>query len=128
MKKPPLRAFLLLTCLFLFVTATVTAFIQQPWPDPFHSPKFPQSVLYPIEFNVLQRLAVVTADLRDVFVVPDTEKVWAVGSNGMILHSDDAGARWEQQVVDFGRYTSPTKELPKANEGAFYYKMPKIGG
>jgi len=54
MKKPPLTAFIVLTLLFLFMTATFIAFTQKPWPDPFHSPKYPESLLYPIEFNDLK--------------------------------------------------------------------------
>ena len=87
--------------LLVFVISTFIALTQAPRPDPYR-PVVPLSVdwwRYPVERNAFRRLPTITADLRGIFVFPGTDKVWAVGSGGMIVHSDNGGKTWQQQQI-----------------------------
>lgn len=89
--------------LLLFGLFTFLAHRQAPRPDPFQ----PVQTLswdwwqYPLERNAFKRLPVITSNLNDVFALPNSEKVWAVGGKGMIVHSEDGGETWMQQEVDW---------------------------
>ena len=67
------------------------AFTQTPRPDPYAPATVLDDFLYPIEDNAFQRLPKVSADLNDVFAFPGSRLVWAVGDEGLILHSRDGG-------------------------------------
>jgi photosystem II stability/assembly factor-like uncharacterized protein len=62
---------------------------------------------YPVEQNAFRRLPVIGSYLNDVFALPGGKHIWAVGENGLILHSGDGGFTWQQQFVTTG------KEKPK---------------
>src|SRR5436190_18925361 len=50
---------------------------------------------YPLERNAFRRV-IVRGHLNGVHVLADATQAWAVGSGGLILHTDDGGAHWEQ--------------------------------
>jgi len=52
--------------------------------------------LHPVERNAFKRLVVRVA-LADVFGLPGTNRLWAVGRGGLIIHSADGGRTWVQQ-------------------------------
>lgn len=97
------RSFYFLFSILVFALLTFLAHRQSPRPDPFQ----PVQALswdwwkYPIERNAFKRLPVITSNLNDVFALPNSEKVWAVGDEGMIVHSEDGGETWVQQEVDW---------------------------
>jgi photosystem II stability/assembly factor-like uncharacterized protein len=84
--------------LVLALVSTFAAFFQPPDRNPTEHPAFPSIdwFIQPIEQNAELRLPAISSHLNDVFVVPDTDHVWAVGDTGMILHSYDAGITWER--------------------------------
>lgn len=51
---------------------------------------------YPLERNAFKR-NLIRGNLRDVYLLPGTQQLWAVGESGLILHSDDGGEHWTQQ-------------------------------
>lgn len=55
--------------------------------------------LQPIDLGASRRLHRVDVDFHDVFALPDTGDVWAVGDGGLILHSADGGTSWERQFT-----------------------------
>jgi len=85
MRSP--RVFWFALALLLFGLFTFIAHRQPPRPDPFQ----PVQALswdwwqYPLERNAFKRLPVITSNLNDVFALPNSEKVWAVGDEGMIV-------------------------------------------
>ena len=58
---------------------------------------FWQKLAYPLERNPFLRLPVLNSDINDVFALPSSEHVWAVGAGGLILYSANAGQCWQQQ-------------------------------
>ena len=52
---------------------------------------------YPLERNAELRLPQILGAMNDVFVLPETEKVWIAGGGGLILHSTDGGRQWQRQ-------------------------------
>lgn len=124
--RPSYRAFLFFICLVLFIVTTIIAFNQRPWSDPFNPPEFPESLLYPIEQNAFKRLPVVTADLMDVFALPDTEIIWVIGKGAMILHSKDGGENWEQQTVDFNSLPALPPTQIESKEKSSLFTWPEV--
>ena len=90
--------------LLIFSLSTFLAFIQKPRSNAYAAVNtFTLDWWqYPIERNAMLRLPVITGDLNGVFALPSTDKVWAVGDGGLILHSTDGGRTWEQQTVQSG--------------------------
>jgi photosystem II stability/assembly factor-like uncharacterized protein len=107
--------------LLLFGLFTFVAHRQAPRPDPFQ-PVQPLTTLdwwkYPIERNAFKRLPVINSDLNDVFALPNSRKVWAVGDNGVIVHSDDGGETWVQQEVNWDVVADSllTENLPEQEQ------------
>ncbi|MGD2111478.1 MAG: YCF48-related protein, partial [Phycisphaerae bacterium] len=64
--------------------------------------------LTPIEFNAPKRLPRIRGNLNDVFALPDGRHVWAVGTGGLIVHTNDGGGTWEQQEVTPSTLPEPT--------------------
>src|SRR5262245_17154594 len=86
--------------------------VRQAPPDPLRPGSGPASLawwLQPLEPGAGRRLHRVDVDLHDVFALPGTGEVWAVGGGGLILHSGDAGRTWERQFTVYtgldGRFT-----------------------
>ncbi|MEI7868023.1 MAG: YCF48-related protein [Candidatus Methylumidiphilus sp.] len=52
---------------------------------------------YPIERNPTLRAPRLSARLHDIFVLPGTGKLWVVGNDGLIIHSEDGGRHWQNQ-------------------------------
>lgn len=103
----------LVVAVFTFLISTVVAYLQPPCPNPSQSSNLLSFDWwrYPIEYDAFKRLPVLTSDLYAVFALPDTNKVWAVGSGGLIIHSDDSGQTWtQQQIVSAAEPTSEKKE------------------
>ncbi|MGY6276800.1 YCF48-related protein [Methylomonas sp. MgM2] len=71
------------------------------------TPFDPDYWLYPREDNAFRRLPVINSNLNDVFVLPGSRQVWAVGNDGLIIHSDDGGLSWERQTV--GQVPQPAR-------------------
>ena len=94
---------ILLLALALLLAGSWLAFNQQPHPDPYQPKSLSDKFLYPIESNAFQRLAKISTDLQSVFSLPDSQLVWAVGSNGLIIHSSDGGITWRRQQIPIER-------------------------
>ncbi len=89
--------------------STYAAVLQSPHPDAYRS----ASVLsgdwwtHPFEWNPPGRLPTIGRDLRDVYAVPDTNTVYAVGDLGAVLVSEDGGQTW-QAAADRTPTPTPT--------------------
>jgi len=97
----------------LFIICTVFAITQPPRSDPWQ-PVDKWSTdwfLNPVDTNAFKRLPIVLGDLSDIFALPDGDDVWAVGDDGLILHSSDGGKNWEQQNPQ-----KPSNAAKKAEE------------
>lgn len=96
-----LRWALITLTLGLLAVATLVAQRQAPHPDMFR-PVADWDIgkadwwAYPLERNAFKR-RVVRGNLAAVFVLPSTQKIWAVGRGGLVLHSADGGSNWVQQ-------------------------------
>ncbi len=64
-------------------------------------------LLYPVEENL--PLPRIETDLNAVYA-PDSQRIWAVGNLGLVVHSEDGGRTWTQQRVS----TSPPQTSPTA--------------
>ena len=95
--------------LVIFSPASIFAFKQSPRPDPFVPPTLWEKLFKPQERNALMRLAAISGDLSDVFVLPGSEYIWAVGKRGLIIHSQDGGETWQQQTFPGGPKIKPAK-------------------
>jgi hypothetical protein len=95
------RPFWFAAALLLFLISSWIAFRQEPALDAYRqtSPLHADWWLTPVEFNAPQRLPQVWADFNDVFALAGTGHVWAVGSGGLILHSEDSGRHWTRQYL-----------------------------
>ncbi|MGH7496475.1 MAG: YCF48-related protein [bacterium] len=87
----------------VFGVSTFLAHYQEPRPDPYQTvqPFGWDWWKYPIETNAFKRLPIITSNLSDVFPLPNSEKVWAVGDEGLIVHSEDGGQTWVQQYMNW---------------------------
>lgn len=84
----------------LVLASLLAAWMQPVRPGAMAAPPTPGQVawwLHPLERNPQLRLPRVTGDLAGVFALPGTQRVWAVGQKGLILHSEDGGLIWVQQ-------------------------------
>ncbi len=105
----------LLPALLVFLLGTVAAYTQAPRPYPFQAvaPFSQDWWLYPVENNAFKRLPVIGSNLNDVFVLPGTRWIWAVGTGGMIVHSKDGGQTWERQTIQSQpQIQSPVQQPP----------------
>ncbi len=93
----PRLLFFIVIALALFAGASYIAFQQAPKPDPYTKSTLWESFYYPQEKNAFMRLPVINGNLNDIFVLPDGEKLWAVGNKGLIVYSSDGGKIWQQQ-------------------------------
>ena len=109
------------TALVIAIAATFLAYNQRPYPYPLQERSWSDWFLYPTEKNAFARLQYIPANLNDVFALPGTNKVWAVGDNGMIVHSDDGGLTWEQQPKPETEQaqTQATLDLPDLVQPAY---------
>jgi len=109
-----LRGWLFAAAVGLFIAVTWIALHQGTRPDPYQ----PAQLLsgdwwrYPVEQNAFHRLPTINDKINDVFSLSGSKEVWAVGDEGLILHSGDGGRSWERQVV--GPATSAERELSHA--------------
>lgn len=117
----PVRLLAFLAAVLLLFFSTLIAFTQSPRPNPFTPVDLLSSDFwrYPLERNALQRLPVVDSNLNDLFLLPGTQLLWAVGSGGMILHSRDGGRSWleqpiQQQPATGANFSPPSFELISA--------------
>ncbi|HEY5674642.1 MAG TPA: YCF48-related protein [Malonomonas sp.] len=96
------RLWSFLAAVLLLLISTVIAFNQNPHPNPLTPLKLTSSDYwrYPLERNAFKRLPLIDANLNDLFLLPGTELLWAVGSGGMILHSSDGGRSWSEQSLE----------------------------
>jgi hypothetical protein len=86
--------------ILLMLASLLAAWMQPVRPDTLEQPPtLGQAAwwLHPMERNPQLRLPRVSGDLADVFALPGTERVWAVGQKGLILHTEDGGLSWLQQ-------------------------------
>jgi hypothetical protein len=97
--------------LVIFVISTTFAFLQLPRRNPFDAESFHglRWFLYPIERNAFRRLPVITSGINDIFVVPDTKRLWIVGNGGLLAYSDDGGEHWVQPLIMEGSTPQPEK-------------------
>ena len=77
-----------------------------------------QWFLYPSERHAFLRLPAISKRVNDVCVAPNSNSIWIVGDQGLILHSADDGVSWVEQTLqvaniapqnylDMGRDISP---------------------
>ena len=95
------RAWCFIGAAAIFGGSTWLAFSQAPRPHALLEPAVFSSDWwrYPVERNAFLRLPIVTADLNDVFALPDSKHVWAVGDGGLIMRSEDGGATWSSRTM-----------------------------
>ena len=91
----------LIAVLLLFAGSTYIALNQKPRLDPFQkvNPLDLDFWLHPFERNAFARLQYIPSSLVDIFSLPGTDKVWAVGYGGPIVHSNDGGITWQQHFA-----------------------------
>ena len=91
---------LLWFALLAWVFCTGLAFTQNVRLSPWQTPGSLLSWDYwrfPVERNAILRMSSLSAYLKDVFALPGTDEVWAVGEEGLIVHSNDGGRHWQIQ-------------------------------
>ena len=125
----PAAVFALLAVL-TFVVSSWLSFSQQPHPDPFSARSLLswEGFRYPVERNAFKRLPHIRTSLTDLFLLPETEKLWAVSRDGLILHSPDGGLSWQQQwpaPESVDRVEKPALSVPAANPKAKSPKPPR---
>jgi photosystem II stability/assembly factor-like uncharacterized protein len=95
----------------IVMAASVGAYLQRPRPDPLAPPTWAESLLAPIEWNAFARVPTVQGRLNDVTVVADTDEIWVVGDDGLILHSADDGLTWQGVPLEAG--PSAAQQVPE---------------
>ena len=118
-RRPRSATALFVTALLLFVVGSLVAWQQPPRLFPLKPQTTSEWWLQPLEVNAFQRMPRMGGSLSDVFVVPTTGEVWAVGgvilsrtisssilrnalknlNTGFIVHSRDGGRTWEQVLI-----------------------------
>ncbi len=95
----PGRALTLVVAPLWLAAISVLAFHQAPAPNPFAPPLFLSFDWWrhPIERHAAARLPLIAGALHGLHVSTDGRAIWAVGSDGLILHSADGGALWVRQ-------------------------------
>ncbi|OOP56200.1 MAG: hypothetical protein AYP45_10410 [Candidatus Brocadia carolinensis] len=83
----------------IFIISTIFAFMQPPRRNPFDAKSFHglRWFYHPIERNAFKRLPTITSSINDIFVVPETKRLWISGNGGLLAYSDDGGASWPQK-------------------------------
>lgn len=98
MESPPGRRLPTVVALVLMALALTTALWS--WyqaPAALQAlPAWAQWLLQPYERNAFAQLDFVGGDIHAAFV--RDEQVWLVGSDGLLLHSRDGGARWQSDA------------------------------
>ncbi len=86
------------TALGIFIISTIIAFAQPPRHNPFDAESFHglHWFYHPIERNAFKRLPTITSSINDIFVVPETKRLWIAGNGGLLAYSDDGGVYWKQ--------------------------------
>jgi len=112
-RRPRSATVLFAAALLLFVVGSVVAWWQPPRLFPLKPQTTAEWWLQPLENNAFQRMPRIDEDLSDVFVVPKTGEVWAVGEKGLIVHSRDGGRTWKRAKTGFG--SSLSTEQPKSS-------------
>lgn len=86
------------TALGIFIISTIFAFVQPPRRNPFDAKSFHglRWFYHPIERNAFKRLSTITSSINDIFVVPETKRLWIAGDGGLLAYSDNGGVSWEQ--------------------------------
>ncbi|MFT3735347.1 MAG: P-loop NTPase fold protein [Rhodocyclaceae bacterium] len=127
----------ILLSLVLLIASTAFAIRQAPHPDMLRpvgnwDVGNPGWWAWPLERNAFKR-QIIRGHLRDVYRLPGTTQLWAVGEGGLILHSSDGGEHWTQQhpeppkprttsfspisaaqaVDDKQQYAAPSKAVPR---------------
>jgi hypothetical protein len=100
--------------LFLGAPLTVVALRQEPRSDPwspepalFNTDTFFRWWQEPVERNAFRRVAFISEDIRDVYMLADGQRGWAVGSNGTILATADGGNDWHDPLLPYRRLPAP---------------------
>jgi len=109
----------LVAVLLLFLGTTWVAFTQVPRFNALQPPTFTERLFYPWETNVVKRLPIVIGNLNDLFILPDSQLVWAVGDGGLILHSKDGGITWVQQHYSGGASAKNAAAIPLSLSNRF---------
>ena len=104
----------LVPALVFAAISTTVALDQETRRDPFATPPFFSGDwwLSPLEINAYKRLSILTGNLNDVIVLPESGRLWAVGAGGLILRSDDGGQNWDQREI------APGTPVPLNRDGA----------
>jgi len=99
---PPGRVLVLAIAPLWLVAVSLFGFSQAPWPDPLAPPGFLSLDWwrYPLERRPALRLPLVGGQLNGLHVDATGRAIWAVGDDGLILHSADGGASWVRQSLE----------------------------
>ncbi|CAD6877555.1 hypothetical protein [Methylomonas albis] len=88
--------------LTLALLSTVGAFRQASHPNAYRPlAAFPSwdFFRYPVERNAFRRLPAIAGNLNDLAVADDGQRIWEVGSGGLIVYSQDGGVSWRQGQI-----------------------------
>jgi KAP family P-loop domain len=95
--------------LFVAITASVIAFRQTLRSDPLNPPQF-LSVdwwKYPLEVNAIRRVTLISSNIRDITVAPNTNTLWIAGQGGLLASSADGGQTWQMhEILDLAKSTT----------------------
>ncbi len=104
----------ILSCATIFVLATALALYQPVYPVAGAQLNGWNYFFYPKETNPQLRLAGVGTELKGLAVAGN--KIWVVGSQGTILHSEDAGNCWRPQGPWVVAKDDSTSTTPVSND------------
>ena len=123
--------------LVFVIGASVLTITQSPRPDAFRPPRAVLSLSwwrYPLEWNAPARLPKAESSLNALYVVPQTETVWAAGNKGLVVVSTDGGTTWNQRGISAKQIVpaaSPTPEnvprdAPKRTRDNALFNFPDL--
>lgn len=109
-------ASLLLAAILILLVGSWLAFTQAPRQNPYAPVSLSDRFFYPIEVNPFQRLPKISWNLNGVYVLPESDRVWAVGDQGLIVHSTDGGLTWRRQDYPGNLASGPSKSPDQLNQ------------
>ncbi|WP_051906788.1 YCF48-related protein [Methylomarinum vadi] len=109
-------ASLLLAAILILLIGSWLAFTQAPRANPYAPVTLSDQFFYPIEINPFQRLPKISSNLNSIYVLPESGRVWAVGGQGLIIHTRDGGLTWRRQDYPGNRASDPSNSSDQLNQ------------